>query len=895
MVTSLRDTIRKILDFRGALSRGENPNQVTAAQVGTYSKDEVIAKLAKLLGNGDLPLSQYGDLGFSAPNVSSRYEGATTTYSPIVYQVEQDGSRNYLRCGMDGQTAGVYLCKLFVDANGQMTGYSPMATPWRPAWLPAGDTITELLHGEPGKVAVRCRGTYNGKLPADSIYYAVTWANGTLNPDMYTEHRALTGLTQAGWDNRYVKTGSTLWLDMAGPGGFMARFTGYDLSQPTTLEVLNLTPLSAATLTPATEVLGFTGTDALGTFQGAANLPVTLTARGSANNGDPAYCQYDNNISGLGLFQTTPVLTILQRPGNSLTFALQHETWAGVATGGSDRKLTTRLLSINPIAKTFSVDVAYRGAVTASAVGNTVTLAGPCVKTWDTGQAALGNYMTGWSRCTRTGEILAQSTRYSIGYCTQRLIIGATFTDWMNPVQRVWGGYQAWGYQPNYPSPVGASIGYPTPITTGLRVQSTMGYCDIASPNYASPIPYTYPDGTTGQWAVDSGRTVTPAGWIPTRTMTVVPKSGPVRHVGMAVRGGNGNTTVLENGTRAGTWSVAAALDAKLVSDLQATMGANAAYEYNFSYYRPGAIGHLVNPLVVIGYGIDAQRRAYAYTAVYEITAESGGVVTALATAKVLAQAGPLSNPTYATRLCTEGDVTSPMVIAEASDYVCLCGASPWEQAYVGNAGQVTQALAMQSGNWKLMRAYQAHRYPSGDTMYYIPTKGPGIQRSVLDTEFAQTTVTIQFYGNTYATADVLSNDTLLVVTQAVYGSWNLYFAEEVRCQINGVTGKMPKKTVDLRTIKANPASTVFYLYATLTNGVFDYLITPTQQVASRTMIPIGTTTTNTTQIANVDVQKTFSIDGFSLSQDIVAYGIPMSAGAPYSTSTVINWPNVAT
>jgi hypothetical protein len=107
MVTSLRDTIRSILGFRTAITAGGNPTHVTADQLDTYTRD-ADAQLASKPGNGDLPLSQYGDLGFSAPNVSSRYEGATTTYTPMVYQVEQDGSRNYLRNGMDGQTAGVY-------------------------------------------------------------------------------------------------------------------------------------------------------------------------------------------------------------------------------------------------------------------------------------------------------------------------------------------------------------------------------------------------------------------------------------------------------------------------------------------------------------------------------------------------------------------------------------------------------------------------------------------------------------------------------------------------------------------------------------------------------------------------------------------------------------------
>jgi hypothetical protein len=319
-----------------------------------------------------------------------------------------------------------------------MTNYSPMATPWRPAWLPAGDVITELLHTEPGKVAVRCMGTYNGKLPAGSIYYAVTWANGTLNPDMYTQHVALTGLTQAGWDNRYQKGLSTLWLDLTGTSGYMMRFTGLTLTGPSTLEVLQLTLLSAATLTPATEVLGFTGTDALGVLQSTANQPPMLASLGASKIGETAYRQYTDIINGMGVYQTAPVLTILSRPGNAVTFAMSHETWAGIANGGSDRKLVTRVFTLNPVAKTCNVDANYRGPVQVDAPGNVTTITAPCASVVDIGNPSLGNYDTGWSRCIRTGEVLTQSTRYSIGACNMRYIHDATLADWLDPRNRKW-------------------------------------------------------------------------------------------------------------------------------------------------------------------------------------------------------------------------------------------------------------------------------------------------------------------------------------------------------------------------------------------------------------------------------------------------------------------------
>lgn len=888
MVTSLRATLRSILDYRRDVEAGSNPNNLTPAQLGTYSRAEVDLQLAQLLGNGDLPISQYGDSGFSAPNVSSRYEGATTTYPVLVYQVEQDGSRNYLRCGMDGQSAGVYLCKFFVDGNDRMSGYSPMATPWRPAWLPAADTIAELIHTEQGKVAVRCIGTYNGKLPAGSSYYVVTWADNTLDPELYTEHRAFTGLSQGGLEGRYQRGFTTLWTDASSTGGFMVRFTGTDPNNGSSFEVLRLTSLDDGAILPGGIVSGFTGVDALGVTQ---NTP-TLANLGASKTGAVAYCQYTGSITSISPYQTQPILTVLDRTGDELTLAVQHEVWAGRA-GAESRKFVTRVLKLDPVARTFSVDPAYRGPLLVDSTVDGVSITGPCVNLYTTGLPYLGNINTAWSRCGRTGEVLVQSSRPSTGVGMLRYIPHGTLAEWLSPLNRDWSTQQTWSYMPNYPSPIGATLGFPVPVSAGLRVQSTVGYADLTAPGYASPIPYTYPDGFTGQWAVDTGRTLA-NGWIPTRTMTVVPKAGAVRHVGLAQRGGTGNISVLENGTRTGTWSVTPALDATLDADMRAYMGTNAATDHNFVCYRPGAIGHLVDPLVVIGYGLDGSSRGVGYTAVYEITSAPGNVVTT-ATLKVQQQALTISSTAFAARLCGTGDTTSSMIIAEGADFVCLCGSSPWEQNYIGNSGQATLAVAMQASGSKVVKAYQAHRYPNADTLYYIPGKGLCTHVIGVDSQYAMTTLTVEFAGNTYAQAGVSTGERMVIASQAVYGSWNVYFAEEVRCQINGVSGRMPKKTVALSDIQANPASTTFYMYAMLTDGVFDYLITPTQQPATRTMIFIGTVVTTASQIGSVNVKKTFSIDGFSLSQDIVAYAIPMSAGAPYSTSTVINWPNVAT
>lgn len=893
MVTSLRNAIKSILGFQKGIADGTNPTNVTPGQTGTYSKVEVDTKMAKLLGNGDLPLSQYGDLGFSEPNVSSRYEGATTTYCPIVYQVEQDGSRNYLRNGMDGQVAGVYLCKMQVDANRQMTGYSPMATPWRPAWLPAGDSIAELLHGAPGVVAMRCVGTYNGKLPAGSSYFAISWGNATLNPALHTNFRVLTGLTQAGLDDHYIKGCSTLVMDNVGTGGYLIRVMLNDMSQPVRMQVLNLTSLTAASLTPATEVLGWTGLDCVGTSWNTAGLPITLATVGCVQgNTTTAYWVRDAVEVGFGPFQTHPIVTVLSHNANLLNIMIQHETWASRADGAQDRKVITRVVLLNMNTKSFTSNANTRGPVMIGTSGSRYTITGAMTSNEETGIATYGNFLTGWSQCQRTGEAISQSTQSSRGTCYLRYMPTMS-TMWLNPWLRQFANAQRWGYAPNYPSALGADIGMATPTNKGIRVITSQGWADILSPAYTSRIPYNYPDGVTTTWAVDTGR-VAVGTMQPTRTMTVMPRSGAMRHVGMAQRGGTGHTTVSDDNVRSGSWSVAAAVDTAIANQLVSMAGASSAGGYDFSYYRPGKIGHYNDPLVVVGYTLNAAKSGFCYIAIYEITASSGGTVTAIGELKLQQMSTAVVSGAISVGLLGETEYTQPMIMAEGGDFLCLCGASPWNMAYVGNSGQPNIAMAITATGWKILRQGQAHRYNSSDTMVFMPGLGPCLHNIEFDQPFAGTTMTFLLFGNTYATAGDVVPQRIVLASQAVYGSWNLYFSEEVRCQIVGVTGYMPKKTVDLRSIKANPASTTFYLYAKLTNGVFDYVVSATLLAATKTMVPIGTVVTSASQITQVNVVKTFSIDGFALSAALIANAIPAASGMPASGNAVINWPGVA-
>ena len=894
MVTSLREAIRSVLSFKSASDGKKNPTQVNAQQINAYVRSEIDAKAALLAGNGDFPLSQYGDLSFTIPNISSRYEGATTVSCPIVYQVEQDGSRNYLRNGMDGQTLGVYLCKFVVDANKRMTGYSPLATPWRPAWLPPNDRLMELLHGPDGVVMVRCQGTYNGKLPEGSIYYAASYCDGTLNPDLHTRFKVYTGLTQAGWDARYRPGSTTLIPDhVNGNTAFLLRWPGGAMSGPIQIEVTQLTSLSAATLTPATEYKGWTGTDCLGQVQSAADQNIILASLGERIGETMAYFQRDVTEPQFGGIHSQPTIPVLSYENGQATVLFVHESTSTRADGIQARRIITRVLYLNFVNKTFSSAPQLNGSVMIGSDGAAYTMTGPMATVYEFGAPAIGDYLDSWSRCPRTKEILCCAVHPSYGRTFFRYIPDDTTDLYLTPWARNWSGKQQWEFASNYPSPIGSTCGLPLMLPDGsMLIYSSMGWAKL-TPDWLNPIPYTYPDGRVTEWYVDSGRVKVNNNLIqPTRTAATILADGTVRLTGMAVRGGKGSVAVAADGTRNGSWGVDASVDTAIATAMQSAMSALNPTASDFCYYRPGPVGHFVDPLVVIGHCVSDKAQGYAYVAIHEITTVTADQVMAVGPALVTRLSGAQVSNVYASSLLNSGVNTGLVTLAEGDDYVFLGGSTPFTHSYPGNSGQPTLVLAIQPGQHKVIRSGLTRQSVNTGQTVWLPHIGSAVHNLAVDTAIATTTVTMTLYGNTYATVGNVVGEKV-IATQAVYGSWNLYIAEEVRCQIIGVTGLMSKMTIDLRTIKADPRDTTFHLYAQLNNGAFEYIVSPTPLNATRLMIPIGTVVTDSIRVAEVNVRKTFSIDGFSFSVNLVASAAPASSGYP-SEAGVINWPGVA-
>ncbi|AUG86127.1 putative virion structural protein [Erwinia phage vB_EamM_Desertfox] len=131
-------------------------------------------------------------------------------------------------------------------------------------------------------------------------------------------------------------------------------------------------------------------------------------------------------------------------------------------------------------------------------------------------------------------------------------------------------------------------------------------------------------------------------------------------------------------------------------------------------------------------------------------------------------------------------------------------------------------------------------------------------------------------------------NGTSVLISQTVEQGWILYFAEEIPVILNGREYTLPITSIDLRNVKANPASTTFFVYIEAVDvATAKYTISATELAAATTRMFIGTVATNTSQINTINVTKRSGLNKYQISAVKAGSSIPVSTGLPFQRG---NW-----
>jgi hypothetical protein len=722
----------------------------------------------------------------------------------------------------------------------------------------------------------------------DTDYYVVSPHNGTLDPMAHTDPIPVTFETSV--------VGYTYATIVAiGSDVFFLAHSFNTLDGP--LEILTYHGRIAGE-EGSSSIGVWSGVDSQGRDYGAADHPRManiIYEDGVQGN----YAYRTETFPGFGIFQTTPTLTVLDITAATVTLHHVHEMWASTATAAESRRMSSRVIELNFDTQRAEVQTGSRGSTYIGDTGSGFKWQGIAVcDANDIATAGIGNQGHAFSRCPRTGEVLTQVASAAYGTASQRFMPAMTLAQWLTPMTRGNVENNTWlNYVPNLPSPVGSSVGHATPIKGGLAINSTAGWCALGGA--VSEIDYTYPDGSTTKWMLDTSRKAM-SDMRGATVMSVTTKDGESYQTGRLLRNNiQAKLTVNPDGTSEGTWCVSDSVLAKIEAQVKSVCDPdNAGRVYDFAMYvTTGPIAGLSRYLFVVGHQINELQQGRPYLAVYKVFASAVGTGTTLMRVIDVTFVNNRIGATVTGGVVNSGLLddytTSSFQIAEPADgsYLWIGGGGPFSHRYIGNSGQPSMSVTLANNTFTVLRDYQAHGYANGDQLFWIPGLGPCAQDTGIDQGNSLTTLTAMYYGTAQGNQKTIKGRKL-IATQAVYGSWNLYFSEEVYCQINGITGYLPKKTINLRDIQNDPANTTFYLYAKLTGLTMDYLLTPTVQAFDGTTIYVGSVKTDGIHISTVSISKVFTIDGFSLSHEQVANAIAVCIGDVYGGG-VINWPDV--
>lgn len=164
--------------------------------------------------------------------------------------------------------------------------------------------------------------------------------------------------------------------------------------------------------------------------------------------------------------------------------------------------------------------------------------------------------------------------------------------------------------------------------------------------------------------------------------------------------------------------------------------------------------------------------------------------------------------------------------------------------------------------------------YNGGANISYVPKLGKGLKYD------------LTISGGT---ANIVLVGTQPVGLSSCYPdpAWTAFFQSTTTPMFNGKTYTLPAGLIDLRTVKANPGNSTFYIYAAVKVGVAVYDISETKRVDTPFNIWIGTIVTNANQIINIDRFNVLLLNGKRVSETKRGGAIPAVTSGVNDTGTM--------
>lgn len=298
-------------------------------------------------------------------------------------------------------------------------------------------------------------------------------------------------------------------------------------------------------------------------------------------------------------------------------------------------------------------------------------------------------------------------------------------------------------------------------------------------------------------------------------------------------------------------------------------------------------------PAMVLLTAVTPQRGYYARYVEVNVNTRSGNITSISFKRLITEYTDDGSN--YVPTTDASFRLNSPgITIYDAGSFYFIGGADPLIRRTVGNDLSYSWSAIIEKSTQQYSRLRSRGGWSSnsmGTFPFALPNIGFGFAQSV------DYLTRIIFYkiGTTIAEYDAwtIQGAPTNVVSQEVAKGFILYFTENTPVMLSGKSFTMPIQSIDLTTIKENPANTTFHVYVRMEQGVARYFITENVIAETGTVayniLWIGTVVTNMNQIASVNIIKRSRLDVFGESHEAAGSSFPVSYGMPSGSGT-INW-----
>ena len=872
-MVNIVDGIRRMA--RVMSGKDPNPTGVTAAQLGTYTKQEVEGRLNNLVSAVDMRLSQYGDTSFLPVNVSGSFEGSATGYKSAAIFRETDGRVYILRNGTDGRTDGAYFAEVEMTVDGAAASIKATSIPYRPPFIPEGWHVTEVSGGYKDQIYGRIQNL------AGAYKVFIAYTGYTMNQDLHTgiiieKFSYLTDIYT--WEE-----GGTVFisqLDISNGMGLVIRkvYTS-DLSAEPVL------------------ITGWSGTGIESkewTDQGFIRLSDVMQ-RMDTDVGINAYSVNTAGVNGFGVTQTWPQVEIYHLGGARFRAIYGHESWVSHVNGTDDRKFSVRQIDFNVELATYELANEFRSPIIAhlndeGRIGLTST---------DRSQMPRAQFDGGWDGNLPTWTVItpdglwmayrrgaANSVQVYIEYKKDPSTVNDLFK--RNCVQIH--GPKDVGHQ--FGTVMQAPLFTPNIYDQNSMMVTTNNNTHMRS-NMGGWIPtddFRLPDGTMlKSTPLNSDRANVPLDHWPCEQVTEIVGDVVQQHRAIFWNGRYKGWSRLNNATEQGTEDIV--LPEEIFTDIQ-----NRAVEIARNNGFP--LVWFITQVVVPQW---SRLPPFATTfflapnqAIMQVrqSLDFGGVKTGFL---------PTPTTTWSSwEMCRTGGVSISVEvfsglhgihIADYDDFSVQGGVGAMYATWVGNGGGIGSFWKYKDGAWTITyrETSQRHATDAGFALP-IPYTGVVLFGNRIDFQSYNCNLTGIVIGKDEADIDDMENrrwnTPSVFFTTAVVNGWVVYFSEETPVTIGNVSGHTVIQNIDLEAVFGTaPANKTFLVYVRLENGTFGHSIVE-KPVDDPNYLFIGYVYTNNDGIRTIEVDKVIGINGYAISGTKRGSAIAVTDGNPNGEGT---------